>query len=118
MKIASTARQLPGRKTKDEEYGRNEAFSNRRSSYTFDLPLADQWVGAHAQRLANADERHDIQPDVAALDLAKPPVRATEPAGQCRLREVQRQPTRPEPRDQSSVPRIVNGACLHRVPLV
>jgi hypothetical protein len=40
MKIASTARQLPGRKTKDEEYGRNEAFSNRRSSYTFDLPLA------------------------------------------------------------------------------
>jgi hypothetical protein len=42
MKIASTARQLPGRKTKDEEYGRNEAFSNRRSSYTFDLPLADE----------------------------------------------------------------------------
>jgi hypothetical protein len=41
MKIASTARQLPGRKTKDEEYGRNEAFSNRRSSYTFDLPLAN-----------------------------------------------------------------------------
>jgi hypothetical protein len=24
----------------EPEYGRNEAFSNRRSSYTFDLPLA------------------------------------------------------------------------------
>jgi hypothetical protein len=50
MKIASTARQLPGRKTKDEEYGRNEAFSNRRSSYTFDLPLAGRENGLDVYR--------------------------------------------------------------------
>jgi hypothetical protein len=40
MKIASRAKQLQDRKAKAEEYGRNDAFSNRHPSYTFDLPLA------------------------------------------------------------------------------
>jgi hypothetical protein len=40
MKIASRAKQLQDRKAKAEEYGRNDAFSNRHHSYTFDLPLA------------------------------------------------------------------------------
>jgi len=40
MKIASRAQLLRGRKPKDEEYGRIDAFSNRHGSYTFDLPMA------------------------------------------------------------------------------
>ncbi|MEI8189658.1 MAG: hypothetical protein WCI75_08070 [candidate division NC10 bacterium] len=44
MKIASRAKQLQDRKAKAEEYGRNDAFSNRHGSYTFDLPLARSTV--------------------------------------------------------------------------
>jgi hypothetical protein len=65
MKIASTARQLPGRKTKDEEYGRNEAFSNRRSSYTFDLPLAGACC---LSWLACVPLKADTPPTVAVAD--------------------------------------------------
>jgi len=43
MKIASRAKQLQDRKAKAEEYGRNDAFSNRHASYTFDLPLAPEF---------------------------------------------------------------------------